>query len=85
MAAVVAALAGWHQLSSKQLSAIVGYPFTKLSKVLKPLFELGMRLGEGSGAVLGVGLVKSAIAVLREVRTFEEANIERPLAEGASG
>lgn len=52
---------------------------------LVPLFELGMRLGEGSGAVLGVGLVKSAIAVLREVRTFEEANIERPLAEGASG
>ena len=39
---VVAALAGWHQLSSKQLSAIVGYPFTKLSKVLKPLFELGI-------------------------------------------
>lgn len=39
---VVAALAGWHQLSSKQLSAIVGYPFTKLSKILKPLFELGI-------------------------------------------
>jgi hypothetical protein len=39
---VVAALAGWHQLSSKQLSAIVGYPFTKLSRILKPLFELGI-------------------------------------------
>ena len=47
---------------------------------LAPLLELGMRLGEGSGAVLGVGLVRSAVAVMREVRTFEEANIERPLA-----
>lgn len=51
---------------------------------LQPLLELGMRLGEGSGAVLGLGLLKSAVAVQREVRTFEEANIERPLAEGGS-
>lgn len=51
---------------------------------LSPLLDLGMRLGEGSGAVLGVGLVRSAVAVQREVRTFAEANIERPLADGAS-
>lgn len=50
----------------------------------RPFFELGMRLGEGSGAVLGAGLVASAVAVQREVRTFAEANIERPLADGGT-
>lgn len=46
---------------------------------LTPLLDLGMRLGEGSGAVLAVGLIRAAVAVQREVRTFEEANIERTL------
>ena len=45
---------------------------------LRPLLELDMRLGEGSGAVLAVSLLRAACAVMREVRTFEEANIERP-------
>jgi nicotinate-nucleotide--dimethylbenzimidazole phosphoribosyltransferase len=45
---------------------------------LRPLLDLGMRLGEGTGAVLAVGLVRAACAVMSEVRTFEEANIERP-------
>ncbi len=45
---------------------------------LRPLLELDMRLGEGSAAVLAMGLVRAACAVMREVRTFEEANIERP-------
>jgi nicotinate-nucleotide--dimethylbenzimidazole phosphoribosyltransferase len=45
---------------------------------LRPLLELDLRLGEGSGAVLAVGLVRSACAVMREVRTYEEANISRP-------
>jgi len=45
---------------------------------LRPLLELEMCLGEGSGAVLAVGLVRAACAVMREVRTYEEANIERP-------
>ncbi len=45
---------------------------------LRPLLELDMRLGEGSGAVLAVGLLRAACAVMCEVRTYEEANIERP-------
>ncbi|MDB4973792.1 MAG: cob(II)yrinic acid a,c-diamide reductase [Myxococcaceae bacterium] len=45
---------------------------------LQPLLELGLCLGEGSGAVLAVGLVRAACAVMHEVRTYEEANIERP-------
>jgi nicotinate-nucleotide--dimethylbenzimidazole phosphoribosyltransferase len=45
---------------------------------LAPLFELGLSLGEGSGAALAVGLVRAACALMNEVRTYEEANIERP-------
>ena len=45
---------------------------------LRPLLELDLCLGEGSGAVLAVGLLRAACAVMHEVRTYEEANIERP-------
>jgi nicotinate-nucleotide--dimethylbenzimidazole phosphoribosyltransferase len=45
---------------------------------LSPLLALEMRLGEASGALLGFGLLRAGCRVMREVRTFEEANIERP-------
>jgi nicotinate-nucleotide--dimethylbenzimidazole phosphoribosyltransferase len=46
---------------------------------LRPLLDLDLRLGEGSGAVLGLSLVQSAVRLMREMRTYEEANLERPL------
>lgn len=46
---------------------------------LHPLLELELRLGEGSGAALALPLVRSACAVLRDVRTFREAGIEEPV------
>lgn len=46
---------------------------------LRPLLDLDLRLGEGTGAVLGMALVQSAVRLMREMRTFEEANVERPL------
>jgi nicotinate-nucleotide--dimethylbenzimidazole phosphoribosyltransferase len=48
---------------------------------LAPLLTLGLRLGEGSGALLAVGLLRAGCAVMREVRTYEEANIARPEAD----
>ncbi len=45
---------------------------------LRPLLDLDLRLGEGSGAVLAISLVQSAVRLMREMRTFEEANLERP-------
>jgi nicotinate-nucleotide--dimethylbenzimidazole phosphoribosyltransferase len=45
---------------------------------LRPLFDLGLRLGEGSGAVLALSLVESAARLMSEMRTFGEANLERP-------
>ncbi|MBC2934234.1 nicotinate-nucleotide--dimethylbenzimidazole phosphoribosyltransferase [Nocardioides sp. zg-1228] len=39
---------------------------------LEPVLDLGMRLGEGSGAVAAVPVLRSAIAVLREVALLSE-------------
>jgi nicotinate-nucleotide--dimethylbenzimidazole phosphoribosyltransferase len=40
-----------------------------------PLLDLGMRLGEGSGAALAMGLVKAAVACHRDMATFAQAGV----------
>ena len=42
---------------------------------LEPLLDLGMRLGEGSGAALAVPMVQSAARLLNEVATFDSAGV----------
>jgi nicotinate-nucleotide--dimethylbenzimidazole phosphoribosyltransferase len=42
---------------------------------LKPLFDLDLRLGEGTGACLGMGLVQAAVKILTEMATFGEAGV----------
>ena len=42
---------------------------------LHPLFNLDLRLGEGSGACLGIGLVQAAIKILTQMATFDEAGV----------
>jgi len=42
---------------------------------LAPLLDLGMRLGEGSGAALAAGLVKAALACHRDMATFAQAGV----------
>jgi nicotinate-nucleotide--dimethylbenzimidazole phosphoribosyltransferase len=42
---------------------------------LKPLFDLDLRLGEGTGACLGIGLVQAAVKVLTQMATFDEAGV----------
>jgi nicotinate-nucleotide--dimethylbenzimidazole phosphoribosyltransferase len=42
-----------------------------------PLLALGMRLGEGSGAALAMGLIKSAAAIHADMATFEQAGVSR--------
>ncbi len=42
---------------------------------LNPVIDLGMRLGEGSGATLAVPLVQAAAKILREMATFDSAGV----------
>jgi nicotinate-nucleotide--dimethylbenzimidazole phosphoribosyltransferase len=44
-----------------------------------PLLALGMRLGEGTGAALAVGLVKTAVATHRDMATFAQAGVSERL------
>jgi nicotinate-nucleotide--dimethylbenzimidazole phosphoribosyltransferase len=49
----------------------------RLGKI--PLLALGMRLGEGSGAALAMGLVKAAAAIHRDMATFDQAGVSERL------
>lgn len=42
---------------------------------LKPLLNLEMRLGEGTGAALGIGIVEAAVKILTQMATFQEAGV----------
>jgi nicotinate-nucleotide--dimethylbenzimidazole phosphoribosyltransferase len=52
-----------------------GAAFVLAALGLVPLVSLGLRLGEGSGAVLGVSLLRTAVAVQRDMATFATAGI----------
>jgi len=41
----------------------------------KPLFELELRLGEASGAALAMPLIDAALAILRDMATFDAAEV----------
>ena len=48
---------------------------------LVPLFDLGMRLGEGTGAALALNLLACAADIMRDMATFESAGVERSSAQ----
>ncbi|HMN73732.1 MAG TPA: nicotinate-nucleotide--dimethylbenzimidazole phosphoribosyltransferase, partial [Rhodoblastus sp.] len=41
----------------------------------KPLLDLGMRLGEGSGAALSIGIIQAALACWSGMATFDSAGV----------
>jgi nicotinate-nucleotide--dimethylbenzimidazole phosphoribosyltransferase len=56
-------------------SAEPGHAVTLSYLGLSPLIDLGLRLGEGTGAVLALPLVQSAARALRDVATFDSAGV----------
>jgi nicotinate-nucleotide--dimethylbenzimidazole phosphoribosyltransferase len=42
---------------------------------LHPLLDLDLRLGEGTGATLGISLCVAAAKILDEMATFSEAGV----------
>jgi nicotinate-nucleotide--dimethylbenzimidazole phosphoribosyltransferase len=52
-----------------------GVALTRLG--LEPLIDLGLRLGEGTGAALALPMVASTVRVLHEVATFDAAGVAK--------
>jgi len=57
------------------VSAEAGHPVLLKHLGIKPLLDMGMRLGEGTGAALGIFLAEAAASILRDMATFAEAGV----------
>lgn len=53
----------------------IGYRLAMEEMTLRPLFDLGMRLGEGSGCPLAFQMLDAACAVMNNMASFDEAGI----------
>ena len=53
----------------------IGYRLAMEEMALRPLFDLGMRLGEGSGCPLAFQMLDAACAVMNNMASFDEAGI----------
>ena len=60
------------------LSAEPGHRVMLEAMGLRPLLALDLRLGEGTGAVLGMPILEAATKVIREMATFAEAGVSGP-------
>lgn len=62
--------AAWYAAGHRSTEPAQSLALAKMGR--EPLLDLGMRLGEGSGAVAAVPIVRSASALLREVALLSE-------------
>jgi nicotinate-nucleotide--dimethylbenzimidazole phosphoribosyltransferase len=44
---------------------------------LKPILDLGLRLGEGTGAAIGMFIIEAGLKIYREMATFDEAGVSK--------
>jgi nicotinate-nucleotide--dimethylbenzimidazole phosphoribosyltransferase len=58
-------------------SAEPGHTHALAALGARPLLDLGMRLGEGSGAALAMPLLRAAARMLVEMASFEQAGVSR--------
>jgi len=61
---------------ASHISCEIGYMHAVREMRLKPMFNLEMRLGEGSGCPIAFEVIDCALSVLRNMATFEEARID---------
>lgn len=74
VAARLAPSAGGYLVASHR-SPEPGHEIALAELGLEPLLDLGLRLGEGTGAALALPLVRAAHAILAEMATFEAAGV----------
>lgn len=76
-AMIAAALAplSRHYMIAAHRSVEPGHRLMQDHLDLQPIFQLDLRLGEGTGAALAMPVVASAVAILNEMATFSSANV----------
>jgi len=60
-------------------SAEAGHRFMLSFLRLRPILDLELRLGEGTGAALGINIVDAAVKILTQMATFPEAGVSQEL------
>jgi nicotinate-nucleotide--dimethylbenzimidazole phosphoribosyltransferase len=80
VAAALAPRAVEYMLAS-HVSAEPGHRVALEHLGLRPLLDLGMRLGEGSGAALAFSVLDAALRIPREMATFDAAGVSRSTSE----
>ncbi len=58
-------------------SVEVGHKFILEHLGLEPLLNLNMRLGEGTGACLGINIVDASVKILTQMATFKDAQVSK--------
>jgi len=66
-------------LFSGHLSSVRGHLPVLEKMGLRPLINLQMRLGEGTGAVLGGFIIDLACKITKEMASFKEAHVSESL------
>ncbi len=56
-------------------SVEIGHRFMLERMGAEPMLNLQMRLGEGTGAALAMGLIEAGVKILNEMATFSEAGV----------
>lgn len=62
-------------LFASHRSVEIGHRFMLERIGCEPILDLGLRLGEGTGAALAIGIIEGAVKVLTEMATFDEAGV----------
>ncbi len=71
-----------HYLVPSHLSSESGHALLMDYLNMKPYINMGMRLGEGTGAVLGMNLLEAAARVTLEMATFDDARVSNKEEDG---
>jgi nicotinate-nucleotide--dimethylbenzimidazole phosphoribosyltransferase len=75
--AIALAPASREYLFFAHASAEIGYANVLQQLNVEPILNLGMRLGEGTGAALAMAIIDSAVNLFVEMPTFEQAEVSR--------
>jgi nicotinate-nucleotide--dimethylbenzimidazole phosphoribosyltransferase len=80
--AVALAPAARHALFAAHRSAEPGHAIALAHLGLEPYLDLGLRLGEGTGAALFIHLARGACRIYGEMATFKSAGVDGPTDAG---